>query len=389
MRNLATLLEDPASGRASIAKTLEQYLRDIEQTLADFERAEAMLTAVQRAASEPFSTRARTHLDVCLEIAREVGTLLEQGASRVVLAQAGARLREATECVNQAFLDFREASLVALGPTRVAGVNLILFVIDAIDRKQASMDALDGPLGLESARIRSALVELDVECGLAQALRGLGTVLSRLLFLPAHIRPSTLRSALIEAARRVDEEAVHDGPSQHHRVNVMIRFADAVFRRGREDLALSLRSEVDALRLSISEYAEKIPCVEPPLSAELCAALNESLDMCAVALEDLLECAGGCDTEAFAAARVALLDATTRLHELQGDATRTTETASLRACVRCCASMGPERTTCQQCGAVLPALSNNEAHTGYREGEAYAADQGEAGPCDSILLADA
>lgn len=277
--------------------------------------------------------------------------LLDQACRQVAAPPAALRelaeqLTRATGELDQALLAHREAAQIAMGPTRLGGVNAIL--------NAGSVRTRAICLASERQRLEQALEPPElpdsVRHALSQMLELVGTML---LELQAPSLPELLaryRAVAVEAqevfAAAEAEAALSSGPTPHADLNRLLHAA----RRGEPVDCREVLGDVAGLRNQLASVARML--AGSAQVGEIAERIEQRFDNLEEALERLeqspSEVAGLVPTlqEAFAG----LAREGQRLAELA-------EAEGKTPCTRCGQLNRSDFAACSRCGAVLPRVA--------------------------------
>lgn len=267
------------------------------------------------------------------------------------LKRLAGELRAVNQELDACLAEHREAALVAMGPTRLAGVNAILRSV----QQQRPPAALGTCLAQERKRLEQALASPGLSEEVTEILARMNDHVCEMLVLSGNptrlheLAQSYYRVALEaqEVFARAEQEAEQaKGPTPHAGLNRLIHQV----RNGQEVDPTDLLGEFAGMRNQLASLARMLSSTARV--PEIAARLEESFDLLERAIEGM--CAQpGRWPEAVHALSQAFAGLTRAGEELKS----LSDTEGKTPCAHCGQLNRSDFASCSRCGALLPRVA--------------------------------
>ncbi|HXE71194.1 MAG TPA: zinc ribbon domain-containing protein [Candidatus Nitrosotenuis sp.] len=279
-------------------------------------------------------------------------------------------------------MDNYEAKYVVTGPTRFPVLNILMKVVPAVREGRFSKDDFASMLKGAVDFFSKAVAEIDAspmkdQPGIPQrrqaCLDMVAAVSEMQKYLedgdPAHLdrglgMVEKAQEDTDESFRIYQQAAFYEGPTPSPFVNVVIRAAEG-FKTGLYPADILsqaldwLEAQVRKVRATVEETADS-PTSSVVIQEELPRTM-EAFDQHEEAIADLRSCLADPVPERIDAALERLKAAVEKLHQSQQVYLQVGEREGKIVCPRCGRPNPPESRSCEQCGMVLPRLTEGAA----------------------------
>ena len=399
--NLPEVLEDAAKGNVTL-DFVRHHLVPYRDSLAEIDEGfhtslamqeERVLEACRAAAAE-----AERHLNRLIEAAEKASVCVDEGHSKP-LKDLGEQIRETTHDLNTALANYREVSLVAIGPTSLAGVNLILRAVNyqleggGLNDTSRITEAIAQELG----RVEQALAQVGLPVDLAESfklfektLKGLSQAVQS-VNLPALEKAMEFLLASSEGLEDVLENlrfrsTLMEGPSQFSRINLLINLGrnclEGVIAQAEfDESAETLYQNATVWRSQVGAMVRKVD--NAPLVSEQGRRVDEAYESFLQLIAEFVDCVHESDGEAVEQLIEPLAQSWDGVTATQRELERLLETKDKVPCIRCGHYSRNDVRNCERCGAILPKAAEERTHSlDLKTGELSAPDSssGESSP---------
>lgn len=269
------------------------------------------------------------------------------------LKRLAGELRTVNQELDLCLAEHREAALVALGPTRLAGVNAVLRSV----QQQRPPAALGSCLAQERKRLEQAMATPGLSEAVAEVLSQMNDHVCEMLLLtgdPTRARLHELAQSYYRVAlqaqelfARAEQEAEWEkGPTPHAGLNRLIHQV----RDGQPVDPTDLLGELAGMRNQLASLARMLSSTARV--PEIAAGLEESFDLLERAIEGM--CAQPARwPEAVRAISQAFAGLTRGGQELKS----LSESEGKTPCAHCGQLNRSDFASCSRCGALLPRMA--------------------------------
>jgi len=366
-----------AAGVDEMQRVYDKTVSQLKETRIDFDiTLSGQSRKIQKTCSQLASAINHT-FDEYKRILDEMGSYFHS-FDKEILAETLEKALDVSDRLDQYFLEFREMGLIALGPTQIPGLNLLLNTVNKIRNGEALDDTLAEHAEREETAIEKILEELEKDPNeeLESQAEAYLTLLDSIELLANYLESGNsdiledAYAGLQEAARMfnslsgvIDEEKMAQSPTSSPMANVIINsvpglkdgsippefFGDAVQR---------LWDELEMLRFRYNAIQRS------PAESSMVEEESEILGDILIAFDDIL-------TEYFDALdnwNLGSIDETTErlklvieeLHTSMKTFQQISETEGKTPCVKCGFYNLPGLRFCKKCNFKLPVIAGEQ-----------------------------
>ena len=322
---------------------LTDVMSSVERVRRRFEKAAARAPAEAERVREAF----KRHRQVLDQACKQV-----QGPP-AELKRLAAELSSANGELDRSLHDHREAALVAMGPTRLSGVNAILRAIQA-NRSPAGVGAM---LADERRRLEHALASPNLPDEVAEALSQMQEHVGQLLLGAERMQTPEFRQlaqsyyrvalAAQEAFARAEAEAALErGPTPNAGLNRLIHQV----REGQPADPQDVLGDIAGLRNQLASVARMLS--GSARVTALASQLEEHFEHLEQAIESLCV-----EPTGWPEAVRTMMDAFEGLAQAGRELQQLSESEGKTPCAHCGQLNRSDFAACSRCGAVLPRVA--------------------------------
>lgn len=282
-------------------------------------------------------------------------------------------VRAAARHTNDALAAYREAALIAYGPTGLAGVNLILRTADHLleEESDGAWERLRGQVESEHNRSLYALAQSPDNAPLRETLGDMASVLRQLL-VRADQRSlegvQHLSGELVAAAEDLEavlaelqaRDELSEGPTPFARINLIMNLAREGAAEELLEASQLLQQDVGSWRSQCATIARRV--ATSPRIAEWAQAVDKMYEEFDQELVELYQAASRQELEAVEERGQLLGQLWEELTLAQKQLEKAIERQDQTPCVRCGHYNAQEKKNCEKCGAILPVSAQERSH---------------------------
>ncbi len=379
---LIGLVADVISGKANPAE-LEVALvisrQSLEAMEEDWQRTVDELTPAQRTATEDICEQIHAMLDTASTGIDLLGTAI---STRNVdeLFQGGELIRRCSSQLDLLFSMYRNLALVALGPSDIPNLNLLLNTLDSARSGKTDLDGFLNVVNQERLFTLKALDDLEGNPKTSEYAALKRTFEDHLRCMNRLAKAVEARDehAIDEEMKKADKSFKYlqeliplaslrsrtDGPTKSQLANLVINLAFAVAHgQAHQDM---LREHVDLLKKDIGPLAMAVKAAAPVATVMIEQETRRAVE----ALKGYEDAIKGFelffqtrDTLLLQGAANGLRAAADELYSCWNKLQELADQEGKVACLRCNFYNTPDRRQCGKCGALLPILAEKSTAT--------------------------